>query len=67
MDNTVRKDYMTPQELADILGTSAQMVRVCIRQAAPGWENIKYVSCGNRIKISRKSVQEIMDTGVNQE
>lgn len=36
------RDYYIPQEIGQFLGVNAQMVRVSIRQGAPGWEDIPY-------------------------
>lgn len=51
------KDYYTPQEIADILHTSAQMVRVSLLNACKGWD-FPFIKCGNRIKIPKKTFDE---------
>lgn len=45
------RTYATPTEAAQLLGTSPQMVRVSLRQRAPGWENLPFYMCGRNIKI----------------
>lgn len=45
------RTYATPTEAARLLGTSAQMVRVSLRQRAPGWESLPFFMCGRNIKI----------------
>ena len=45
------RTYATPLEAAQLLGTSAQMVRVSLRQRAPGWESLPFYMCGRNIKI----------------
>lgn len=36
------RDYYIPKEIGEFLGCSDMMVRVSIRQQAPGWEDIPY-------------------------
>jgi len=51
------KAFYTPQEVAERLGTSAQMVRVSLLSGAKGWD-FPFILCGNRIKIDKKSFDE---------
>lgn len=51
------KDYYTPQEIADILHTSAQMVRVSLINSCKGWD-FPYLMCGRRIRIPKKKFEE---------
>lgn len=52
------RTYYTPQEAAEKLGTSAQMVRVSLKQGAKGWERLPFFMCGRNIKIPREGFDE---------
>lgn len=45
------RTYAVPREAAKILGCSEHMIRVSLRQRAPGWENLVYYECGREIHI----------------
>lgn len=51
------KDYYTPQEIAAILHTSPQMVRVSLLNSCKGWD-FPFIVCGSRIKIPKKAFDE---------
>lgn len=49
-------DEYTPKEVGRILGVSDQMVRVSLRQKAPGWDFYWY-SVGTWIRIPKASFE----------
>ncbi|MBQ7990133.1 MAG: helix-turn-helix domain-containing protein [Oscillospiraceae bacterium] len=51
------KGYYTPKEVGKILKTSDQMVRVSLRQNAPGWD-FPYIAMGRCIRIPVKTFDE---------
>jgi hypothetical protein len=51
------KPYMIPEEVGKMLGVSAQMVRVSLRQGAPGWD-FPFVLAGSYIRIPRAAFME---------
>ena len=51
------RDYYIPDEIGSFLGVDAQMVRVSLRQNAPGWEDIPYYG-DTRLRIPKKGFSE---------
>ena len=51
------ENYLRPADVAQIMGTSPMMVRVSLKQGAPGW-NFPYIMCGNRMKIPKTPFYE---------
>lgn len=52
------RDYYIPSEVAKLMGTTGTMVRLCLLQRAPGWEDIKFFMCGRDMKIPRKQFDQ---------
>lgn len=44
------RDWYTPSDIAYFMGVSPNMVRVSLRQRAPGWD-FPFYSCGRNIRI----------------
>lgn len=47
-----KKPYMTPDDVAKLLGVNPQMVRVSLKQRAAGWD-FPFTMCGRNIRIPR--------------
>lgn len=52
-----QKPYMTPKEVGQLLGVSDMMVRVSLKQNAPGWD-FPYVMSGRNCRIPRAAFME---------
>lgn len=46
------RDYYVPTEVAKILHTSPQMVRLSLQKGARGWD-FPFIECGRNIKIPK--------------
>ena len=60
----IDREYLLPREVADILGTDAQAIRVCAR-SNPAALGFPVVRLGTRIKVPRLPFLRFMEGGLN--
>lgn len=51
------RDYYIPREIGAFMGVSDQMVRVSLKQSAPGWEDIPYYG-DSHLRIPKAAFRE---------